>query len=58
MLRMRPNTRLSWLVVLILGSAVYTALIVMDPEIARTIMVGYIGAVLTIFVANELWKKP
>lgn len=58
MYQMTRRTRLSLIGLLIIGSAVYAALVVKDPEYARTIMVGYIGVVLTIFVANELWKRP
>lgn len=58
MRQMTRLTRLSLIGLLIIGSAIYAALIAKDPEIARSIMVGYIGVVLTIFVANELWKKP
>lgn len=55
---MTRRTRLSLIGLLIVWSAVYAALVAKDPELARTIVVGYIGGVLTIFVANELWKKP
>jgi len=55
---MTRRTRLSLIGLLIIWSAVYATLVAKDPDLARTIMVGYIGGVLTIFVANELWKKP
>jgi len=58
MQQMTRRTRLSLIGLLIVWSAVYAALVSQDPELARTIMVGYIGVVLTIFVANELWKRP
>lgn len=58
MQQMTRRTRLSWILILIIGSAVYGLLVARDPETARTIMLGYIGLVLTIFVSNELWKKP
>jgi hypothetical protein len=54
---MRPRTRLGWIGVLLIGSMGYTMLIAIDPELARTVGVGYIAIVLTIFVANELWRK-
>lgn len=55
---MSRQTRLSFIALVIVGSAVYAALVAKSPELARTIMLGYIGLVLTIFVANELWRKP
>lgn len=56
--QMARKTRLSLIGLLIVVSAVYAALVSKDPDLARTIMVGYIGMVLTIFVVNEMWKKP
>jgi hypothetical protein len=55
---MTRQTRLSLIAFVVVASAVYAALVAKSPEIARTIMLGYIGIVLTIFVANELWRKP
>ena len=56
--RMRPRTRLLWCAVLIVGSAGYAVLIAKDRGLAQTIMLGYIGLVLTIFAVNHLWRKP
>ena len=53
---MKPRTRLSLILFVLAGSVFYTALIAFDEELARTVGVGYIGIVLTIFVANELWR--
>lgn len=54
---MRANARLAGSLIVILGSAIYGVLVAYNPELARTIMVGYIGLVLTIFVVNELWRN-
>lgn len=56
--QMTRKTRLSLVFALIVISAVYAALASKSPELGRTVMLGYIGLVLTIFVANELWKRP
>lgn len=56
--QMQPKTRLSLIGLLILGSMVYTALIAIDEEFARTVMLGYIGLILTIFLTVEVWRKP
>lgn len=58
MTRMTRATRLSFAIFLIIGSAGFAALVSKDPELARTIAVGYIAVVLTIFVVDEIWKKP
>lgn len=53
-----PKVRLSLIWFLIVGSAIYAILVVKNPDFARTIMVGYIGVILTVFIANELFKRP
>ena len=55
---MRPSTRLGLILFLLTGSMFYVTLIAVDESLARTVGIGYIGFVLTIFVANELWRKP
>lgn len=56
--QMQPRTRLKWIALLIFGSALYAALIAIDEEFARTVMLGYIGLILTIFLTVEVWRKP
>ena len=53
---MKPNARLGWVAVILVGSAVYAILITKDPDIASAIMLGYVGVLLTIFIVNEIWK--
>lgn len=55
---MSARTRLSLIAFLLLGTIFYGSLVAFDPSLARTVGVGYIAVVLTIFVANELWRKP
>lgn len=55
---MRPNARLLWVAVLILGSASYGVLVKKDPDFAQAVMLGYIGLVLSIFVLVQVWRKP
>lgn len=55
---MTRKARLSLILFVLVGSLFYSLLIGLDPELARTVGVGYIGVVLTIFVGNELWRKP
>ena len=57
MLEMRPNTRLLWIAIMIVGSAGYGVLVKKDPDVAQAGMLGYIGLVLTIFVFVSLWRK-
>jgi hypothetical protein len=56
--RMRPKTRLGWIAVSIVATFVYAVLVAQDPGTASALMLGYVGLLLTIFVANEIWKKP
>ncbi len=58
MLEMRPNARLLWIAVLIIGSASYGVLVKKDPDFAQALMLGYIGLVLTIFMVVQIWRKP
>lgn len=55
--RMRPSVRLAWCAVMIVGSALYGILVASDPRIASAVALGYVAVLLTIFVANEIWKK-
>lgn len=55
---MRPSTRLFWVIVIIIGSALYAMLISYNRPLTTTLTVAYIAVVLTIFVFNEVWKKP
>lgn len=54
---MRPRTRFWWGVVAIVISAAYGVLVSKDSEFARTIMLGYVGVLLTILVLCQVWKK-
>ncbi len=58
MRRMKPSTRLFWVAMIIIGSALYAMLIAWNRPLTTTLTVGYIAVILTIFVTNELWKKP
>lgn len=58
MRKMRPNARLLWITVMILGSASYGVLVKKDPDFAQALMLGYIGLILTIFVLVQVWRKP
>lgn len=55
---MKPSTRLFWVAVIIVGSALYAMLITWNRPLTTTLTVAYIAVILTIFVANEVWKKP
>jgi pilus assembly protein TadC len=54
---MLPSTRLLLCVVMVIGSALYAVLVSQDPDVASAVMLGYVGLLLTIFVATEVWKK-
>lgn len=54
---MKQKTRLSLILLIIIGSAVYALLMAYDDELARTIVLGYIGVILTAFFFVEVWKK-
>jgi hypothetical protein len=56
-MKMLASTRLILCLVIIVGSSLYAILVSQDPEIASAIMLGYVGLLLTIFVATEVWKK-
>lgn len=56
-MNMLPKTRLVLCVVIIVGSALYALLVSRDPDVASALMLGYVGVLLTIFVATEVWKK-
>lgn len=54
---MKPKTRLILCLVVIVGSALYGVLVSRDPDVASAVMLGYVGVMLTIVVAIEVWKK-
>lgn len=54
---MRPKTRLIWCAVIIIFAASYAVLIYYNTQIARAVMLGYIGLLLTIFTAINVWKR-
>lgn len=54
---MRPRVRLLLCGILIIFSAVYAALINLSPELARTVALGYIGVILTIYLFMIIWRK-
>lgn len=56
-MKMLPNTRLILCIVVIVGSALYALLVSQDPEVASALMLGYVGIMLTILVAINVWKK-
>lgn len=58
MLEMRPNARLLWIAIMILGSASYGVLVKKDPNVASAVALGYVGLILTIFVVVQVWRKP
>lgn len=55
---MRPNIRLFWCAVIIVGSALYGLLIVRDPAFASAVASGYVAALLTVFFLISMWKRP
>jgi ABC-type uncharacterized transport system permease subunit len=55
---MAPKTRLFWSTVIIVGSVAYGTLVAVNPRVASAIMLGYIAALLTIFIVVDVWKKP
>lgn len=54
---MQPSTRLILCIVIIIGSALYALVVAQSPDVASALMLGYVGILLTIFVATEVWKK-
>lgn len=57
MQQMKPRTRLSWAVVLVVASIIYAILVAVDSHIAQAVMLGYVALLLTIFFLNEVWQK-
>lgn len=55
---MKPSTRLFWVAVIIVGSAMYAVFVSWDRQATIVVTLGYIAIVLTLFVINEVWKKP
>jgi 1,4-dihydroxy-2-naphthoate octaprenyltransferase len=53
----KPKTRFTWALLLVVGSIMYGCIVAYDEELARTLMLGYIGLLLTIFVCVEVWKR-
>lgn len=56
-MKMLPNTRLILCLVIVIGSGLYALLVKQDPDLASAVMLGYVGILLTIFIATEVWKK-
>lgn len=56
-MKMQPSTRLILCAVIVVGSGLYALLVSKDPDVASALMLGYVGVLLTIFVATEVWKK-
>lgn len=54
---MSSDLRLRLAAIAIVLSAGYGVLVVEARQLATTLMLGYVGVLLTIFVANEFWKK-
>lgn len=52
-----PKIRFSLIGITIVGSMGYALLVAYDPEFARTIMLGYIGLILTLFLVVEAWRR-
>lgn len=50
MLKLSPTARLSLVGVVLVGSALYGALISYNPRIASAVMLGYIAVLVTILV--------
>lgn len=48
--------RIIFCALIIVGSIGYGALITYNTDLARSIMLGYIGAVLTFFILFECWR--
>jgi FtsH-binding integral membrane protein len=56
--KMRPSGRLFWAAIMIVGSSLYGVLISLDPRTASSIMLGYIGVLLTVFIVCQVWRRP
>lgn len=56
MLTVKPSTRLKICAAVILLSAGYAVLVAKDPDFAQTVMLWYVGLLLTIFVMVEVFK--
>jgi len=56
-LTVTPKFQLSLIGITILGSVIYGFLVAYSPEFARTIMLGYIGLILTVFLVIEGWRR-
>jgi hypothetical protein len=54
---MTPSIRLALVALLIVGSAVYSLLVVSDPTLASAVASGYVALVLSIFTIVNVWKK-
>lgn len=57
-MKMRPNARLLWCAIIILGSACYAVLCERDSGLAAAVALGYVAVLLTIFIVINVWKKP
>lgn len=54
---MRPNIRLIWCLVVVIGSSLYAVLVATNPNVASAVVLGYVAVLLTIFVLNEVWRR-
>lgn len=54
---MRPNGRIFWAMVMIIGSSIYGVIISLNERVASSIMLGYIGILLTIFILCQVWRR-
>ena len=53
---MKAKPRLALAGLMIVVSAFYGALILADDGIAAAFALGYVSFLLTVFVANEVWR--
>lgn len=54
---MKPETRLALCIVIVLGSSAYAVLVAYDTSVASAVALGYVGLLLTVFVAIYIGKK-
>jgi hypothetical protein len=55
---MQPKTRLYLCGFMIVFSAIYAALVSVNPRVASAVALGYIAVLLTVFFATTLWRRP
>lgn len=54
---MSPRARLLLCGAMIVFSALYASIIAFDPRTASAIMLGYIGLLLTVYVASTIRRR-